>query len=817
MNRNFWHGSASLLAMAVALIASGTALSGRAEAQGADPLVAQTRDVRTFNIPAQSLGPALGTFGQQSGRQITVDSAAVRGVSTSGVQGTMSVEEAMGRLLGGTGLSYSFTNATTITIQRSAPGAGSGIVLDPVQVQGTTVPQQALIDNLPPPYAGGQVATGGQLGFLGNRDVMDTPFNQTSYTAQNVQNQQARTVKEALIDNPAVRGFWNSSSGADDSVKIRGFKVGSQDISFGGLYGVLPVFLIAAELPERIEVMNGPSAMLNGIPPGGSIGGSINLVPKRAPSQPLTEVTASYASAGQFGGAVDIGRRLGPDQSFGVRFNGAFRAGNTAIDRNAEQLGLASLGLDFRGDRVRISADFGYQYQLIQGLTGMPFLSAGVAVPSAPPAAGNFGQPWGFVQRQDVFGMVRAEIDVTENITGYLAYGMLDNRTSLLSGGYPTIVSQNGNFTSRPFNESDYYNYRSAEVGVRALARTGPIDHEISINGTNFQREIGVVSNQGVLYNSNLYTPTFTANPNIASPAATKTAAGSLTSIGVADTLSAAEKRIQLTVGARLQRVTADGFNAVSGALTSTIDQNALSPAVALVVKPWSNVSFYGNFIQGLQQGVVVGAGFANAGEVLPPFKATQFEVGVKVDWGTLTTTLSAFQITQPSQITDVATNTVTQNGEVRNRGLELNVFGEVAKGIRLLGGLSLMEAILAKTAGGTTDGWRAAGAPEVQLNIGGEWDPSFARGLTLNSRLIYTSSQYVDTTFPRRSIPDWVRVDIGARYTFDHVKNVTERPVTIRFNVDNVFDNNYWAATTIGYLNQGQPRTFRLSTSMSF
>ncbi len=780
--------------------------------------MAQARDVRTFNIAAQPLGAALGAFGQQSGRQITVDSAAVRGLSTPGVQGTMSVEEAIGRLLGGTGLVYSFTNATTITIQKTAAGAGGALQLDPVQVQGVFgVPSQAMIDNLPPPYAGGQVATGSQVGFLGNRDVMDTPFNQTSYTAQKVQDQQARSVKDALIDDPAVRGFWSSSSGADDSLKIRGFKVASQDISFGGLYGALPIYLIAAELPERIEVLNGPSAMLNGIPPGGSIGGSINLVPKRAPSQPLTQITANYASAGQVGGAVDIGRRLGSDERFGVRFNGAFHTGNTAVYNNSEDFALASLGLDFRGERVRISGDFGYQYQRVNGLTGMPLMAAGVAVPSAPPAAGNFGQPWSYVDRQDFFGMVRAEIDVTEDITGYLAYGMMDNRTSLLSGGYPSIVNQNGNFTSRPFNERDYYNQRSAEAGLRARATTGPIDHEFSLNGTNFQREVGIAVNQGVLFNSNIYNPTYTATPSLGNPVANKTSAGTMSSIGFADTLSAADKRIQLTVGARLQRVTSDSFNAVTGLRTSGIDQSALSPAAALVFKPWNNVSIYGNFIQGLQQGVVVGAGFANAGAVLPPFKATQFEAGVKVDWGKLTTTLSLYQITQPSNITNVATNTVVQNGEQRNQGLEFNVFGEVTDGVRLLGGLSLLNAVLLKTAGGLTDGWQAPGAPTFQFNIAGEWDTPFARGLTLMSRLTYTGSQYIDTTYPRRSIPDWARVDVGARYTFDNVKNVTEGPVTIRFNVDNLFDTNYWAGTTIGYLIQGGPRTFRLSTSMNF
>jgi iron complex outermembrane receptor protein len=394
---------------------------------------------------------------------------------------------------------------------------------------------------------------------------------------------------------------------------------------------------------------------------------------------------------------------------------------------------------------------------------------------------------------------------------------MLDNRTHLLSGGYPSIVNPNGNFSSRPFNESDYYNYRSGEVGVRALATTGPIGHEFSLNGTNFQREFGAVVNQGLLFGSNMYNPTFIAPQNISTPVATKTAAGTLSSIGLADTLSAADKRIQLTVGARLQRVTANTFNATTGALTSTLDQNALSPAVALVVKPWSNVSVYGNFIQGLQQGTIVAAGFANAGSILPPFKASQFEFGVKVDWGTLTTTLSAYQITQPSNITNVATNTVVQNGEQRNQGLEFNVFGEIAPGLRLLGGFSLMDAVLTKTVGGLTDGWRAPGAPEFQANISGEWDPSFLGGLTLTSRLVYTGSQYIDTTYPRRSIPAWARVDVGARYTFDHVKNVTEKPVTIRFSVENLFDTNYWAGTTIGYLIQGGPRTFRLSSTMSF
>ena len=100
-------------------------------------------------------------------------------------------------------------------------------------------------------------------------------------------------------------------------------------------------------------MLKGPSAMLNGMPPIGAIGGTINVVPKRAPDEPLTQFTANYVSASQFGGHADIARRFGADKQFGVRFNGVFRSGQTDVQCNSEQRALAALGLDFRGDHVR--------------------------------------------------------------------------------------------------------------------------------------------------------------------------------------------------------------------------------------------------------------------------------------------------------------------------------------------------------------------------------------------------------------------------------------------------------------------------------
>jgi iron complex outermembrane recepter protein len=134
------------------------------------------------------------------------------------------------------------------------------------------------------------LATGGSLGLLGNRSVMDTPFNQTSYTAELIQNQQARTIRDVLADDPSVRVIQAAGGGAD-SLFIRGFYYDGCDYALNGLYGIAPCYSTGANFIERVEVLKGPSAVLNGmtvggtgVASGGAVGGSVNLLTKHAPT-----------------------------------------------------------------------------------------------------------------------------------------------------------------------------------------------------------------------------------------------------------------------------------------------------------------------------------------------------------------------------------------------------------------------------------------------------------------------------------------------------------------------------------------------------
>ena len=247
-----------------------------------------------------------------------------------------------------------------------------------------------------PVYAGGHVATRARLGLLGGKDFMETPFSTIAYTESFMEDSQAGDVSEVIARNdPAV--FASGAPGeSNESYTIRGLPSLVADVMLNGLPGMAAYFRNAPEMLERVEVLKGPSALLNGMPPKGTTGGAGNLVPKRAGSEPLARVKAIYQSDSHFGSHVDVGRRLGEQQQFGVRFNGVWRNGETAVNTQRKKATLASLGLDWRGagGRARVSADLYRTQDRVKGMTRGLTLAPGLAVPAPPRPDVSWNPPW---------------------------------------------------------------------------------------------------------------------------------------------------------------------------------------------------------------------------------------------------------------------------------------------------------------------------------------------------------------------------------------------------------------------------------------
>lgn len=768
---------------------------------------AEGTERRTYEVPAGSLSAALNRFAGQAGVNLSVDPALVSGRNSAGLSGDFAVEEGFSRLLQGSGLQLVPVAAQSYTLI-PAP-EGSSLQLAPTSILGTagSTGEQA--------YAGGQVARNGSQGLLGSRDFMETPFSMTTYTSKTVKDQQARTLGDLIASDPSVRAT-NPAGGRYEQFTIRGLSLFNSDVSYNGLYGILPTYTIDMEMADRVDILKGPSQLINGISPRGSVGGGINVVPKRATEKPITEITGSYASNNQLGTAVDVGRRFGDEDKFGIRFNGVKQSGDTEWDHQSVDREMAVLGLDFRGDRLRLSTDIGHTERDTDAPQERVQIGANANVPNANDVRRNYAQAWSKARTKDTFGAVNAEYDVSDSVMVYGGVGARKSNHDFLRHAV-SITNNAGDFSVQPRDFTRDENVRTATAGVRNWFQTGPVSHEVNLAASYFYMDF---ENGGARYAaspSNLFDPVDTPTPSNPTRQDDKVyTENRYSGLALSDTLGFFDDRLLLTLGARWQRVKVDDWtNNVKG--DTAYDEEKISPSGGILYKVTDQLSVYANYMEGLSQGKIAPSTSINEDEIFPPFISRQVEVGAKYDLGTFAFTASAFRIKQPAYETNATTRVFGPNGKRENNGVELTMFGEPLKGFRLLGGVMYIDSELTDTLNGTFDGKRAPATPEYNVNLGAEWDVPTVQGLTLTTRGIYSSSQYLNQA-NTKEIDSWERFDVGARYAF----KVDDKDVTLRANIENVMDKRFWSSAGASDdsepgLTLSTPRTYLVSATIGF
>ncbi|MAK71972.1 MAG: TonB-dependent siderophore receptor [Idiomarinaceae bacterium] len=701
--------------------------------------------------------------------------------------------------------------------QSTTETADDSVAIERIKVDGSQV-------QLNDVYPGGQVARGGRAGILGNLDMMSSPFSALNFTEELIRDQQAVSVGDVMKNDPVVRvakGFGNFQ----EVYILRGFPVYSDDMTYNGLYGILPRQYVAAELLQRVEVFRGANTFLNGAAPGGSgLGGSVNVVPKRAGEQPLTRLTTGVEGNGHVYGAVDIGRRFGDkNESTGVRVNVVERDGETAIEDQDRDLSVVSLGVDYDSEKLRLSADLGYQDHHIDA--PRPSVTPTAEIPEPPEADVNFAQDWTFSNERQLFGAVRAEYDLTPAITSWAAAGFRNGKEDNVLAN-PTATAD-GDFSAYRFDNVREDNVRSYELGLRSEFVTGAINHQLVLSGSWFSSdsENAYAFSSFAGFAGNLYQPQTAPQPaadffvggDLAAPLVTESADNQ--SFAIADILSFNQDKVLVTLGARQQTIDTQSYDYNTGAPLSGYDDSRLTPMAGIVVKPSEQWSLYANYIEGLQPGAIApansgGTAIENAGEVFEPFRSKQYEAGVKYDGGRFGGTLSAYSTKKPSSL--IVDNRFTVSGEQTNQGIEFSAFGMLTDHVRLLGGAVFTDAEQSRTQNGIYDGNDAIGVPDLQVNVNAEWDVQALPGLTLDARAIYTGEQYADAA-NQYTVDSSQRWDIGGRYSF--LVGVTEIDVLLR--VENLFDENYWASVGgfpgSNYLVLSEPRNVKLSVSVDF
>ncbi|MEO1456238.1 MAG: TonB-dependent receptor, partial [Pseudomonadota bacterium] len=229
--------------------------------------VAQATSDRAFAIPPQPLAQALVSFAQQADVQVSTDGAALRNIRSPGVAGRMSTDEALERLLSGTGFAAR-RGADTITLVRSPVAVSAG---------------QAATSG--PEVMGELIVTAGRRG----QSIEEIPQAVLVLEEEEIQREVASSTNLTETLGRLIPGFSapRPIEGGGFGISLRGreplFLLDGVRLSFNQSFQrFLDTF--DGSIIERIEVVYGPTALYG----QGATGGVIQFF-TRTPSPELFE------------------------------------------------------------------------------------------------------------------------------------------------------------------------------------------------------------------------------------------------------------------------------------------------------------------------------------------------------------------------------------------------------------------------------------------------------------------------------------------------------------------------------------------------
>jgi len=803
-----WGGGKALVRVLMVTTALTAAdLAGRATAQETDAGAAGAADRRDFDIPAQSLTEALALFGRQSGLQVSVDADLVRDLSSPGVSGSFTPEQALARLLAGTGLDFGIS-AGTVTLARAPTQDGGGpIELGPIKVEGWRSTETR---GYRPDLVSSATKT--------DSAIVDVPASVSVVTEDVIEDQNARSLAEVLRNVPGVEPGPNPANvSVQEEFTIRGFP--NFLVNVNGVERRSTGPLSTANI-ESVEVLKGPFSVLYGqLSPGGFI----NVQTKRPERLAAYEVTGGISQAttgrGTTGrGAVDATGPITGDGSLLYRFIASADGGTSFIDEVETEQYLVNPTVSFIGlnDDLRVDVDFSYLRNDETFLFGVPARDG--KIDTRIGFTDFLGSDENEKITEDTNAEVRAEYAITDatKVDAAFTYHLNEHFSSALRPFGPpgqAVAPDNTvrrSFSLRSFDTSDI---EFEANGVHNFI-IGPTDWRVLAGGDVRRTELEDVGpgsgnivdfdRVNVLDPNNDVDLPSENDPRISFFPKSGRTIDSYGFYGQVETWI--YDRVKLIGGVRYDNVDFD-FNDQSG-FSFRQEDDDVSPSAAALARVTPTTSVYGSYTTSFEQEL----SFNPDAEPFEPTEAEQWEAGVKQEFfdGGLLATVSVFQITQENLVVadpNDPTRSV-QIGEVESRGVELEIKGQVSERLRVTAGYSFLDNEITKDPLGN-EGNRLDNVPEHEASAFVLYDAYESEGerVTVGGGVFYTGERFTSTS-NNTVLDDFVTVDITGQYAFA----TRGLNLEIQAGVKNLFDEEFFqggfGVAPGGIAFRGDPRT---------
>jgi iron complex outermembrane recepter protein len=649
-----------------------------------------------------------------------------------------------------------------------------------------------------------------QVGAFRNQSILDTPASIAVMPRALLDAQGATGLEDALRNAPGITQQATSPTTSNNFVS-RGVLMNARtNYRLDGALQIINLSPAPVENKQRVELLKGVSALYYGI---STPSGIVNLVMKRAGEKPVNTVYVNGDAEGSYGGGLDLGRKFGPDQQFGVRLNGYAGHVETPINGVNGYRYLASGAFDWQAtDRLSFKLDVEH-YRRATDEPGGISLAAFQLLKTIPDPHNRYAPVNAPYRTWSTNVLGRADYALGDTWSIRAETGLADSRRQRSRADFSftsaaTLATGAGKIAGN-YTPDQHYRNEYVRGEIAGKARTLGIEHELLL---------GVARNRQIQYDQNQRSYTATAQ-NFYAPYAidfnsltfttTKLTAGSVNIDTGFYAMDIAHVGPRLLLIGGVRRVLYDTQN-VDG--SGNYRMKVWTPTGGAVFKVTPKSSLYFTYIEGLESAGTAPDGTTNQGAILPPQVSRQIEAGARGEWHGVLASLAYFHINRALAYTDLSTNTYLVNGRAVHEGVEASLQGNLTPDVSVSAAGQYLRAVQDKTGIAAQDGRWVDNTPRWSGSLFAEYRPPALPGFGINGGLYYTGRRYADAT-NLYGMAGYTTYSLGANY---RLRLPQARTLTLRVNGDNLTDKRYWATGgTVFYV--GLARQVRFSASLDF
>ncbi|WP_285430931.1 TonB-dependent receptor [Pseudomonas sp. fls2-241-R2A-110] len=797
-----WLGASALSFSALALLP--LSIASAAEAAGTPQL-----PPLSFAIAAKPLPQALSDFSRLTGISVVYTDEAPYGLTAPAINGPLSAEQAMQRLLSGSGLTFRRTDAHTFVLE-PVPTAGT------LNLGATTITSVAdqSTSYQPPPTS--SVMRSSAL-------LQEIPQTVNVIPAQVIRDQAPRNLDDALANVSGITQ-GNTLASTQDSVMTRGFgdnRNGS--IMRDGMPIVQGRGMNASV--DRVEVLKGPASLLYGIQ---DPGGVVNMVSKKPELEQYNALTLRGSTYGDgkngSGGGLDSTGALGTS---GLAYRMVLDHEDEDYWRNfgTHRETLVAPSLAWFGESTTLL--FAYEHR--EFLT--PFDRGTVIDPRTNHPLDisrneRLDEPFNNMEGRSDLYHFEADHELNDNWKAHFGYSWNRETYDASQVRITAIDTNKGTLT------------RSMDGTQNAISTdrftTASLEGNVNVLGLQHDVVVGIDDEYRKIYREDLIRQKSLSTFSYVNPVYGREVAG--TTVSPADSAQTDQLRsdsiflqdsIHLTdqwifvAGARFQEY--DQYAGKGVPFQANTDGNGQKwvPRAGLVYRFTDELSFYGSYTESFKPNSTI-APLSGSSTVLDgsiaPEEAKSWEIGAKLDMpGRITGDIALFDIKKRNVLVANSEGPVTiysAAGEVRSRGLEVDVSGQLSDRWSMIGSYAYTDASV--TEDPVYQGKQLQNVAKNSGSLSAVYD--FGTIVGGDQLRVGAGARYVGERAGNAvndfDLPSYTVADAFATYD----TKVEGQKVKFQLNVKNLFDRTYYtSAASRFFVSMGDSRQISLSSTLEF